>query len=188
MAKVYENTGGAFSEVPAAGLTGVYDSSVAWGDYDNDGDLDILLTGYASGGPVAKVYENTGGAFSEVPAGLTGVSTPRSPGGTTTTTATSTSCSPDGIRDPTAVAKVYRNEVSTANAPPSAPANLSVSLTDTTATFTWDPASDAETPASGLSYNLWVSVPPATVVSPMADLSSGCRRAVELGNVNGNTT
>ena len=42
---MYENTGGAFSEVPAAGLTGVYDSSVAWGDYDNDGDLDILLTG-----------------------------------------------------------------------------------------------------------------------------------------------
>ena len=28
-----------------AGLTGVYASSVAWGDYDNDGDLDILLTG-----------------------------------------------------------------------------------------------------------------------------------------------
>ena len=27
-------------------LTGVYNGSVAWGDYDNDGDLDILLSGY----------------------------------------------------------------------------------------------------------------------------------------------
>ena len=58
MTKVYENTGGAFSEVPA-GLTGVSVSSVAWGDYDNDGDLDILLTGLDSGyQEVAKVYEN----------------------------------------------------------------------------------------------------------------------------------
>jgi uncharacterized repeat protein (TIGR01451 family) len=32
---------------------------VAWGDYDNDGDLDILLTGAdSSGNPVAKVYRN----------------------------------------------------------------------------------------------------------------------------------
>ena len=42
-----------------AGLTGVADSSVAWGDYDNDGDLDILLTGAdGGGGPVAKLYRN----------------------------------------------------------------------------------------------------------------------------------
>ncbi|MCP4542281.1 MAG: VCBS repeat-containing protein, partial [Chloroflexi bacterium] len=46
-------------------LTGVYESSVAWGDYDNDGDLDILLTGAGSGGPLAKLYENTGSGFAE---------------------------------------------------------------------------------------------------------------------------
>ena len=28
----------------AAGLQGVYNSSVAWGDYDNDGDLDLLIS------------------------------------------------------------------------------------------------------------------------------------------------
>ncbi len=37
-----------------AGLTGVYASSVAWGDYDNDGDLDILLTGYTGSGATSR--------------------------------------------------------------------------------------------------------------------------------------
>ena len=42
-------------------LTGVYGSSVAWGDYDNDGDLDILLAGnplYGSNGFTTKIYRN----------------------------------------------------------------------------------------------------------------------------------
>jgi len=46
-----------------AGLTGVYVSSVAWGDYDNDGDLDILLTGWDSGGSrISKVCRNNRGS------------------------------------------------------------------------------------------------------------------------------
>ena len=45
----------------AAGLLGVQYSSVAWGDYDNDGDLDILLTGEdASVTAISRVYQNGG--------------------------------------------------------------------------------------------------------------------------------
>ena len=43
-------------------------SSVAWGDYDNDGYLDILLTGSINnaGGRTSKVYKNNGdGTFTE---------------------------------------------------------------------------------------------------------------------------
>jgi hypothetical protein len=43
IAQVWRNTGNGFANVNV-GLDGVHDSSVAWGDYDNDGRLDILLT------------------------------------------------------------------------------------------------------------------------------------------------
>ncbi|HUX77061.1 MAG TPA: FG-GAP-like repeat-containing protein [Anaerolineae bacterium] len=77
-ALIYENQAGVFvaDTVASANLTGVYYSSVAWGDYDNDGDLDILLTGQDSGGRQALVYENQPGAFvtdSVASANLTGV-------------------------------------------------------------------------------------------------------------------
>ncbi len=71
---VYRNDGGgAFTDI-GAGLSGVYAGSVAWGDYDNDGDLDILLTGYTGSVPVSKVYRNDGGgAFVDIGAGLIAV-------------------------------------------------------------------------------------------------------------------
>ncbi|MFB2920993.1 Calx-beta domain-containing protein [Aerosakkonema funiforme] len=61
-----------FTDINAV-LTGVLGSSVAWGDYDNDGKLDILLTGYTGSSPIAKVYRNTGSGFIDINAGLTGV-------------------------------------------------------------------------------------------------------------------
>jgi len=69
VSKIYRNTGSGFTEVYAGSLTGVYYSSAAWGDYDNDGRLDILLTGYTGSTTVAKIYRNTGSGFSEVYAG-----------------------------------------------------------------------------------------------------------------------
>jgi len=50
-----------FTEMTEISLTGVNESSVAWGDYDNDGDLDILITGLSDpGGWISKIYSNNG--------------------------------------------------------------------------------------------------------------------------------
>jgi uncharacterized repeat protein (TIGR01451 family) len=76
VSKIYRNDGGgAFTDI-GAGLTGVRFSSVAWGDYDNDGDLDILLTGSSNAGRISKVYRNDaeGSGFTDIGAALTGVS------------------------------------------------------------------------------------------------------------------
>ena len=75
IAKVYRNTGGVFAVDPAVVLPGVYNSSVAWGDYNNDGHLDILIVGNTGAGLIARVYKNNGNgsSFTDLNAGLPGV-------------------------------------------------------------------------------------------------------------------
>jgi len=72
ISKIYRNDNGSFLETPTS-LIGVGNSSAAWGDYDNDGDLDILLTGYTGSTRVSKVYRNDNGSFVDTNASLLGV-------------------------------------------------------------------------------------------------------------------
>ncbi|NES68515.1 MAG: hypothetical protein F6K24_26420, partial [Okeania sp. SIO2D1] len=68
ISKVYTNDGsGGFSENTDVSLTDVGYSAVATSDFDNDGDIDILLTGEdSSDNFISKVYTNDGsGGFSE---------------------------------------------------------------------------------------------------------------------------
>jgi PKD repeat protein len=65
ISKVYRNLGNdSFEEQTNINLTGVVSSSAAWGDYDNDGDLDIVLTGdagiYPNFNAISKIYKNNG--------------------------------------------------------------------------------------------------------------------------------
>ncbi len=58
-----------------AGLTPVFESAAAWGDYDNDGDLDIALSGDTGlTTSITRIYRNDGAAgFTRITAGLAGV-------------------------------------------------------------------------------------------------------------------
>jgi len=74
---IYENQAGTFTRRDV-GLTGVGQASVKWGDYDTDGDLDILLAGLEQRQEdVFKVYQNEGmGTFIEIVDNLNGLAFP----------------------------------------------------------------------------------------------------------------
>ena len=66
--RVYRNNGdGTFTDINA-GLPQLMNSAVAWGDYDNDGRPDLLLSGITNGslsGAITRIYRNNGnGTFS----------------------------------------------------------------------------------------------------------------------------
>ncbi|MEG4107673.1 FG-GAP-like repeat-containing protein, partial [Microcoleus sp. S13_C5] len=166
--KVYRNTGSGFSEDTTAALPG--GSSAAWGDYDNDGKFDILLD--------SKVYRNTGSGFSEdTSAGVTGDA--QGYWG---------DYDSDGKLDILLGNQVYRSNTAIANTRPTAPTGLSAEPSGRQVTFNWNKATDAQTPADGLSYNLRVGTTPggSDILAPMS-LNDGTRQVVGLGNANQNT-
>lgn len=139
IAKIYKNNGdNTFTEQTSITLTSVRNSSVAWGDYDNDGDLDLLLTGYSNGMGIAKLYRNN-------------------------------------------------NFIS--NTLPSIPTNLSATVNDQSVTLRWNRSNDNETLQNGLKYNLVIGTAPHSmnIMSPMSDRSSGQRKIITLGNTNHDT-
>ncbi len=58
LTRVYQRNTVAVPFVQAAVLTGVIHGAAAWGDYDNDGRLDIALTGDSADGPITQIWHN----------------------------------------------------------------------------------------------------------------------------------
>jgi VCBS repeat protein len=70
--RIYRNDHGAFVD-SGAGLPEVMDGSGSWGDYDGDGDLDLLITGDRQYEYVARIYRNDQGHFVNAGANLPGI-------------------------------------------------------------------------------------------------------------------
>jgi len=78
VSKIYRNNGSAVFDTISANLKGIHYGTCAWGDYDNDGDLDILLAGNTGESPnynpISKIYRNNwNSTFTDINAALTGV-------------------------------------------------------------------------------------------------------------------
>jgi hypothetical protein len=160
-------------------------ASAAWGDYDNDGDLDAIIIGYDPAAQVARsiLYRNNGGgSFTDSGATFHNLYLGN---------VSWLDYDNDGRLDlimagnevGTDTLRLAHNLVTPANTAPVAPTNLAVSFGGTNVDFSWNAASDGQTPAAGLTYNLRVGTTPggAQIVAPHA-ASSGQRRLPAIGN------
>ncbi len=73
VARLYRFDGG-FPLTLAASFPGVYGAAAAWADFDNDGDLDFVLSGVQDTGEyVTRLYRNKDESFIEIPDALPNV-------------------------------------------------------------------------------------------------------------------
>ncbi|WP_343703958.1 FG-GAP-like repeat-containing protein [Chitinophaga sp.] len=247
---LYRNLGnGNFSTGTMVGAYGFHYGSISWGDYDNDGYPDLLLSGFSTQHPnqyLTKIYRNNAGTgFTDINANLQGVSgstawgdynndglldiaaagqtvwdpsTPQSGtyiymnrGGNNFTleatldarrfsSASWADYNNDGRLDLLWIGSelsgsfactLYRNTSAVANARPAAPTGLShsISADEQSVTFTWQPATDAQTPAPGLHYNIYLYEDPGNLVKVNGYAApGGYRRQVAVGNATQNTS
>ncbi|MBI3853437.1 MAG: VCBS repeat-containing protein [Verrucomicrobia bacterium] len=187
--QIWQNTGSGFTkflELPEFSA-----SSLAWGDYDGDGNLDFVVTGERSDyyqHYVTELWRNTGSGFSKIDTGLPGIRASAVAWG---------DYDNDGRLDLIlsgatnslygTITRVFRNNTIASNTPPAAPTGLTFTVLGGEVGFAWNPATDAQTPSAGLTYNLRVGTAPgAGDVMTANAASNGKRRLSGMGNVQHN--
>ena len=196
IAKLYKNNGdGTFTEQTSAGLTGVSHSSTIWGDYDNDGDLDVFIGGtYEGSGEwirVTDVFINNGdNTF--IAAGLdfsADVYQRESAWGDYDNDGDLDliCCGFDDLGGSNTI--IYSNDINTPNTTPESPQNLISEVTDNEVTLSWDAATDNETASAGLTYNAYIRNEIGDIIwNSMSVLADGYRLVPALGNAQQNTS
>ncbi len=195
--RIYDNNSGEFTAINDT-LIGLQKGSIKWVDLDNDGFLDIIgngLSGDVTGSnagtyPVSMCYlfkpafpasgghykylDTWLGMFSEGDIAIGDI---------------------DGDKDIDLIqcgyddnydykTRVFANKVQEVNNPPIAPANLTVTKTDSSYIFQWDKASDDKTPQPGLTYNLRLGTAPGSSdIKPCNSDTTGYHFVPVFGNV-----
>ncbi len=200
---VYKNNSGtSFTAIPGT-FTGISGGTAFWGDMDNDGSLDLVISGTGtldgnpppppSGTAIFELYINQGNdQFLQNIPGLDGAAqnaiAPGDYDNDSDLDLFLAGAFDSPISSSGSQARIYRNETAESNNPPSAPAGLSYDASGSDLLLQWDASTDDKTPTGGLNYNLRLGTQQNNMdVMPVhADLASGYREIVKMGNTGGN--
>lgn len=165
--QIYRNDNGVFTNINAT-LHGVWGGDANWGDYDNDGDLDIVITGDLNAGepglallnsaheeyPLVRVYRNDSYEFTEVHFGLPNLYSGTAAWGDFDGDGDLDLLLSGWTVDEKPITQLWSNLSKLTNTRPGPPQNLSTEVVNGYVQLKWEAAADRETPDSGLSYNL----------------------------------
>ena len=190
---VYRNNGDNTFSFANAGLVGTALGPADWIDYDNDGDLDIMLAGENAGcgNASTRLYTNNGvGSFDEYPAGLPFVERASSAWGDYDNDGDYDLLLTGLSGDPISI--LYRNDLLTGpfqqNSAPGIPGDLYNYVSGDYAVISWSRVNDVQSPQMAISYNVMVGSQSGgiDVVSPQSEISDGKRFIVGSGNAGNN--
>ena len=182
VSKVFKNNGnGTYTDINA-GFPGLNQSSSKWSDYDNDGDLDLILCGFGDAGRHTLLYENQGSdvfmeistIFEDIAQGeISFIDFDKDK---------NLDVMASGYATSGAKTILYRNLTSVLPENPTAPDETSYETFDNTVILKWNKGNDNQTLNSGLTYGISVETSEGTnIVSPTANISSGFKYLLEQG-------
>ncbi|MFC2101651.1 FG-GAP-like repeat-containing protein [Bacteroidota bacterium] len=196
--RVYRNDGNdTFTKIPSE-IEGEWVGQIDAGDFDNDGDPDLAITGsLCCGDALTELYKNDGaGNFTIFDSGLPARSFSQIRLGDYDNDGDADIIL-TGIAEMTTglpMTQLFRNSLGSnqfgSNTPPADPQNLTVDIDQNDVTFHWSPASDDKTPSAALTYNLYLGTSSASgnFVAPRANPASGFHRVYGIGNVDQDTS
>ena len=196
--RLYKNVAGAFTAVTT--FKEYHQNHTGNGgrliDWDNDGDLDVIVTGYTGSRQATDIYLNTNGTF-------TAYSGNANIPGFSENAIETADVDGDGDLDIVGagfsgntfngsgsafnanVSLIITNPTATKNAAPTKPTSLQVTGSQAALTVSWAAATDATTPQNALSYNMYLTNDAGKwFYDPLADTTTGKLALQKMGNVN----
>lgn len=183
-AVVYENNGGSFTQI-ADTLADLNFSSILLADFDNDGDLDICLSGQVTFNSTSTYFYINNGSFSFTP-----LAQQYSWFDDVSVSITDYDNHDDidifalGSLYGSSPSELYRNDINVANTAPVPPSTISSTIINDKLVLSWDAGIDAETSSLGLCYNVEIFniTTGKYLVVPMSDSLTGRSLTLDRGN------